>query len=240
MNKNKPMILKAALFLGLFCIVSPEALAQTSWALNQEGSMVNIQGECNEKQTKIELFKNGESKDSLKTIIADCEDGKFFLSKDFSESEIPTGNYIVAVGGEKSQNLVSIVKKGGIKSKNFLDNEVENKTQEKESAELRFLDAFAVFQQSILDMRTWLAETKYPSWAKSGIDGALDGIDKLVGKISDMLFSADSQQSETAQAETANDSTATAQDYNDIFPATENSEAINNENQASNSEVINN
>lgn len=84
-------------------------------------------------------------------------------------------------------------------------------------------------------MRTWLAETKYPSWVKTGIDGTLDGIDKLSGKISDMLFSADSP-----QGETADDSATLMQDSNFETINGENAEDNIDENQSSNNEMINN
>lgn len=234
-------------FLFSFVFVSIASAEEVSFDKNK----LSLAGKC-EKNITVQLFEDESLEKSAYSAGVKCENGKYEFSDDLSIWNIPEGNYALVINGDRAniqdievkyeKKVLSDAQKTEQSAEKGIQKDDVGPTEQEtqESADVKFLGAFAVFQQSILDMRTWLAETKYPSWAKSGIDGALDGIDKLAGKISDMLFSADSQQSETAQAETANDSTATAQDYNDIFPATENSEAINNENQASNSEVINN
>lgn len=206
--------------------------AAGSWAVMESGETFIIQGDCSSSLVKIDLFGKAEGKNPLYSGEVGCGEGKFYFSSDSFKEDIKAGNYIISVDGEKSWNTVSIKSEdvGSDKKK-----EISRKQEKKENPDIKFLSAFAIFQQSILDMRTWLAETKYPSWVKTGIDGTLDGIDKLAGKISCMLFSAD-----TPQNETASELTTVTQDSDIEATGGENLENNNDENQSSNSEVINN
>ena len=57
----------------------------------------------------------------------------------------------------------------------------------------KFLGSFVTLQQSILDMRTWLAQSSYPTIIKTGLGIALDGVDQAVGKVSELVLLAEGQ-----------------------------------------------
>jgi hypothetical protein len=190
----KKIIIAALLFLmpcGVF--------AQSNWEFKQEGSAISFQGDCAGNQAKIEFFSNEKDKNPAKTIDTDCTNGKFFHAADFSKSDLPEGNYIIAIDGEKSQNVVSVMKSENITKKNL--NNMQSQPQV-ESPEIKFLNAFVSVQQSILDMRSWLVQTNYPDLVKKALGGALDGVDFAIGKVSELVLSAESGNT-TAKDDTA-------------------------------------
>ena len=171
--------------------------AAEGWAVLESGKTFSVQGGCSNETVKIAIFNKGEDKNPIDSYDAKCENGEFYFSSDLFKKDIRTGNYLISIDGQMNLNPVSIKNADNKQA----TKKIENNEKKQESPDVKFLSAFVVFQQSILDMRTWLAETKYPSWVKSGVDGALDGIDGLAGKISDMLFSADSPQESTIDLE---------------------------------------
>lgn len=222
--------LKNIIILAILAVPFPICAAE-GWAVMESGKMFSVQGGCLNDTVKIAIFNKVEDKNPIDSYDAKCENGEFYFSSDLFKKEISTGNYFISVDGQMNLNPVSIKNADNKQTAK----KIENNEKKQESSDVKFLGAFAVFQQSILDMRTWLAETKYPSWVKTGIDGTLDGIDKLSGKISDMLFSADSP-----QGETADDSATLMQDSNFETINGENAEDNIDENQSSNNEMINN
>lgn len=190
-----------------------------------EKNNLSLSGVC-ENDVMVQLFADESMEKSAYSAGIKCENGNYEFSDDLSIWNIPEGNYAVVIDGNKNnvQNIDVKYEKKVLSEAQTTEQPVETGTEKddaeqagqetQESADIKFLGAFAVFQQSILDMRTWLADTEYPSWVKTGIDGALDGVDKLAGTISDMLFSADSPQDETVDEVLTQEQTMEASDVN--------------------------
>lgn len=176
---------KSILILILILILPNFVFASGSWALMQNGSSVSLQGECDNTQVKIELFGKTDDNKPVYVKEVECVNGKFSFSKDFLQTDLPQGNYIVAVDDEKSQNVVALTKqKNNVSEKKVAANNMVSKTEDPET---NFLAAFVSLQQSILDMRTWLAQTKYPDLFKKTVVVALNGVDLAVGKVSNLI-----------------------------------------------------
>lgn len=240
--KNKKIKNISLVFLFSFVFAGIASAEEASFDKNK----LSLAGKC-EKNITVQLFEDESLEKSAYSAGVKCENGEYEFSDDLSIWNIPEGNYALVIDGDKInvQNIDVKYEKKVLPDVQKTEQPVEKGTEKdnvdpaeqetQESADVKFLGAFAVFQQSILDMRTWLAQTKYPSWAKSGIDGALDGIDKLAGEISDLLFSADNPQSETTEA-VASDT----QDANVETTGEENQENNIGENQSLNIEAIKN
>lgn len=175
------------LFLGVLPFT---ALAEGSWATKEEGGYFFIEGGCTGKKVKIEFFSREENREPNLKFDIPCERGHFFSRENLQKKKLPVGNYILAVDGEKTQTLVSVTEEKSRESENNAERMLEQSAGAA-SADSMFLNALVDFQQSVLDMQTWLSETKYSGIIKDSLGSILDGIQILSAKISDLLWSAD-------------------------------------------------
>jgi len=178
------------IIISAFSILILPALASAKGNLSvvrESGSEVSMEGECSEK-VKIELFKKADDSESAFAKDVSCQNGKFYFSENLSQKNVTEGSYVVAVDGEKSLNMVAVREGFDTANKNSKTAQIENI----ETADTKFLGAFVALQQSILDMQTWLAETAYPQVVKDSLGLALDGLQLATGKITELLWSTDS------------------------------------------------
>ena len=189
MKKNITIII---ISFAIFFLSQPVLAVDSSWALRQEGSQVSAQGECSGDKVKIEFFGKENDKNSAYVSSADCQEGKFSYTADFSKSDLAEGNYIIAINGEKSQNVVAVTKQKEVLSKTAVETgQAQPAAAAADNPETKFLGALVTLQQSILDMQTWLAKTSYPTVVKDSIGMALDGVDFAANKVSDLFVSAE-------------------------------------------------
>ncbi len=216
-------------FVKLIFIASIPFSANAFDGISFEKNILKASGSC-DSNIVLQLFADESLEKSIYSAGVVCKDEKYYFSDDLSKWNVPEGEYAIVIDGEKT-NVQSIEIKY---EKQLLSNATVNQTnkqeekknkqsevkQKEKSADVKFLEAFASFQQSILDMHSWLSKTEYPSWIKEGIDFTLNGIDELVVKISETLFSADSSQNETSDIE--QETNDTEQETGDVGQEMEN------------------
>lgn len=193
--------------------------ARASFSARVSQNNIEVEGSCS-VNVLITLAKTDNPDKIVYSGGVLCQDGKFSFSDDLLKWNMEDGKYNLMVNGQKSGKTVErkeqILSVQDEPAKNPIpvnsssqavtapvaetpidDSAIENAAAEPEPEEkavdpdTKFLDAFVAFQQSLLDMRTWLVETKYPAIVKKSMDSALDGIDLVAGKISESLWSAE-------------------------------------------------
>lgn len=190
----KKIIIITALLLFPFGVFAKE-----NWKLNERKNVLSIEGECQKKASiKIELYSVGKG-EPVYSSGAVCGDGKFEFSDNLLQwKNLTDGDYEVVVDGDV-KNIENIKIERPVQESVSHENiQIENanvnavKKEEVKSPEIKFLGAFITLQQTILDMRNWLAETKYPSFVKTSIGIALSGVDLAVGRVSELVLSTES------------------------------------------------
>jgi len=185
----KKIIMKKIILSAAVLLLAPmAALGAGSWATREEGSQFFIEGDCS-ASVKIEFFAKKEDSVPAFAENLDCAQGRFSFSSDLSRKKLAMGNYLLAVDGQKSHQSVSVKNdKAGAETTPA----VRQAQTAEADPDTKFLKALGNFEQSILDMKEWIAQTKYSGLVKNGVDSTLDGIMALSGKIADLLWSADS------------------------------------------------
>jgi hypothetical protein len=191
--------MKKTLYIALFLILFPsDAFASERWELRSGKNTLAVIGTCSEKEVRFDLYQKGND-EPIYTSGALCIDGAFEFSDNLLQWEtLGDGSYELVVDKERK-------KKVGI----LIERPVEVTPMDTVSAAIptsvdggagasapRFLDAFVALQQSLADMRVRLAESEYPDIVKISLDAAIDGIDKISGKMTDILFASESGASE--------------------------------------------
>lgn len=203
--------------------------------VRESGSAIAIEGECLEK-VKIELFRKADDDKHVFDKDVSCQDGKFFFSENLSQKNVPEGNYIVAVDGEKSLNMVAVRKDSGEADKILKSTQAENI----ETADVKFMNALVGLQKSILDMQIWLGETDYPQAVKDSADMILNGLQSAANKITDMMLNVDAGNSDVPASENiAPDGEVFANKIEAQLPA-ENMQIINSSQSGNQAEVSTN
>jgi len=202
--------------LTLLTLLSFPAIvfASEGWNFSQMDNILTLQGSCTGKNVTVALFRHEKDEKAVYTSETKCGNGTFLFSENFSLKNIPEGTYIVALNGEKSQSLFSFIEKRKENEKNTVITK-QKKSEETDTPDTRFLSAFVALQQSLLDMRTWIDETTYPSFIKKSIGAVIDTIDGAVGKMTDLLFS----QEESTKEETPVQETTVQTSAEKVVPA---------------------
>jgi len=196
MNNNK---LKFFFALGLLAFSPVVVLANGNWALKENKNNLVITGDCSGQNVQIDLFQN-QKNEPVYTSGSVCKEGKFEFTDNLLQWEtLKDGDYAVTVNGNK-ENSKKVEIKRPVEEKKVstlavapaVNSGVENLSSEKAvDADSVFLQAFVSLQKALLEMQEKLPETKYPAIVKSPIDLALNGLQKITGKITDLIWSAD-------------------------------------------------
>ncbi|MEI6649803.1 MAG: hypothetical protein WCL23_00015 [Candidatus Moraniibacteriota bacterium] len=193
--------------------------AEAAYVTRTSENTIAVSGDClpAKGDVLIHLVEEQDQSKGVYTAGTACRGDKFMFSDDLSQWHIADGRYMVLVNGEKTGKIVTTkastpaIQDGAVApSSNVATETAANPAIIPESPDTKFLDAFVALQQSLADMRTWLADSKYPDPVKSGLDAAIDGIDKLAGKMSDILFAADSQPADSGETVISSDTTGQA------------------------------
>lgn len=192
---------------------------RASFSARVSQNNIEINGDCS-SNVLVTLAKTDNPDKIVYSGGVSCQEGKFSFADDLLKWNMEDGKYSIMVNGQKSgktverkerilsvqdepaENAVPSISSGQAVAAPVAETAINDPAGENAAAEpepeketadpdTKFLDAFVAFQQSLLDMRIWLAETKYPAFIKKGIDSALDGIDLVAGKISESLWSSD-------------------------------------------------
>jgi hypothetical protein len=189
--------MKKLLLITIFLLSPFSVFASENWKLREAKNTLSIQGSCSSEKIKIELYAKTQS-DSIYTSNAVCKEGTFEFSDNLLQwKSIADGQYTVIINGDKQNpKTISIEKPQEVKPVE-VEKTVKKETEKPLSPELKFLNAFATLQQSILDMKQWLGETSYSKFAKQTINLALDSVDVAVGKLSGRVLSSEDSQQES-------------------------------------------
>lgn len=152
-------------------------LAKKNWTLTEQEDGFFVQGECSGSGVSIDLFAKAEDSDPLYVFETQCENDEFYFSSNTLKNNIPEGDYIVAVNGEKNWNLVSMEK--------------DVNSGSNSNPDVIFLVALAGLQQSLLDMQIGVSQTTYSSETRSSLEATLGGMQSMASKVAETLWSVD-------------------------------------------------
>jgi len=213
--KKEISFMPVSIFILIF-IFTPFA-ARAAFTVRVSQNDVQVEGGCSSVDITITLEKKENPGKVVYSGGVPCQNGKFLFSDDLLKWNMDDGRYSIMVNGQKSgktverkeeaiavqdepaEDLTASVLSSQTVDTTVAETVVDNsavETKATESApeetasdpETKFLNALVLFQQSTLDMRTWLAETSYPFIIKKGLNSTLDGIDIVSGKITDLLW----------------------------------------------------
>lgn len=182
--------------------------AEAAYFTRTEDNRIEVSGDCRSNGVDV-LIRLSEARNASKTVYtagSSCANGKFLFSDDLTKWHFPDGRYVVTVNGEKTGKAVE-KKSDAVEVRDDAEPS-ETKRQDASSSDVpgvervsepkvNFLEAFATLQQSLADMRLWLADSEYPEPMKVGLDAAIDGVDLAAGKIADLLFASESAHAAT-------------------------------------------
>ncbi|NTW15725.1 MAG: hypothetical protein HGA38_05180 [Candidatus Moranbacteria bacterium] len=169
-------------------ICSPHLVfASGSWTLKEGTNVMHIAGDCSGKEVRFNLYRKG-SDDPIYTSGAFCNEGRFDFTDNLLQWEsLDDGKYELIVNSDRSRSGNVFIQRPvvaqSVESSTAKDSVVPDQT---------FLGALVALQQSLLDMRSRLADSDYPDAVKMGLDKAIDGVDALAGKMTDLLFASES------------------------------------------------
>ncbi len=194
--------MKKIIITIIFASIPFGSLAAENVNFKESRNIISVSGACSAKEVKIELYQVG--KDTLiYNSGAICKDKKFeFTDNLLLWKSLGDGQYDFVIDGDRKNSKKIIIERPIEVTTDTASNSsvaaVQQKVsdQSEKSPELKFLGAFIVLQQSILDMRQWLSQTSYPKLVKQTIGLALDSLDVAVGKLSGMVMSSEGAQME--------------------------------------------
>lgn len=182
--------------------------AGTPWIVAESVNTLSVEGFC-EDEVGIALFSDGK-REPIYTSAAHCLDGTFAFSDDLLLWDgIEDGSYQLSIGGEKIKGTtVTVRRPEEMPVEEIISNPSGTTVVITESDDLMdlqpsFLGAFVALQQSLADMRIQLASSGYSLSVRIGLDTAIDAIDLIAGKMTDMLFVADAGKREMNEPEPA-------------------------------------
>jgi hypothetical protein len=202
--------MKKIIFITILLLFPLGVFAKDSWQLLENKNKIVLTGTCSGGDVSFSLFSKDSGKEAYSSGVH-CENGKFNFTDNLLQwAGMTDGEYTLVVNDDKQNTRdVSLERPSQTDVAPAVDTSADSSISEKNSddkatdnPETKFLGAFVTLQQSILDMRSWLVQTKYPAFVKSSLGGALDGIDFAVGKLSGYVL--DSQNNEQAVQENDN------------------------------------
>lgn len=186
--------------------IPASVLADTPWTVTEAVNILSIRGFC-EDEVGIALFSDAK-RDPVYTSAAHCVDGTFTFSDDLLVWDgIKDGSYRLSIGGERIQGTTVIVRRPEETPAEEISPDPSGtdvvivEADDLTDLQPGFLGAFVALQQSLADMRAHLADSGYSLTVRIGLDAAIDGIDLIAGKMSDMLFAADDGETVTNEPE---------------------------------------
>jgi len=154
---------------------------------------IGLEGDCSTKNITIALAETENPENVVYSGGARCNGNSFSFYDDLSKWDIENGEYALIVNGEKTNKTIKRQKNLFAVQTDFEESVVlgtENNPGESDyNSDARFLEAYASFQESLVDMQTWVGSTRYPVLVKSGIELAIDGIIAVSGRITDLVWS---------------------------------------------------
>ncbi|HWQ60490.1 MAG TPA: hypothetical protein VN420_05110 [Candidatus Fimivivens sp.] len=197
----------ASTFVFIAILLTPWAVsAKEGWRLVEGENRLVLKGACAGKEVGISLFSKETGVEAYSTTAV-CKDGSFEFTDYLPQwPGMKDGSYALVVNkDERNEKTVTVERT--VPSDPVISTDTgKDDTVVLESPILRsesgFLDAFVALQQSLLDMRLRLAESEYPEIVKASLDAAIDGIDKIAGSMTDLLFASETGE-DAAVAETA-------------------------------------
>ena len=178
-------------------------LAKDNWELQGNKNVLSLAGECSVQEIRVDPFLENSEK-PIYTSVATCQEGKFDFRDDLLQwKSLPDGEYSLVVNGDqKNTRKVSIKRpEESVAVAAAAANADLSAAETPDDPDTKFLNAFVAFQQALLDMRTWLSETKYPTLVKTSLDALIDGVDGAAGKIAELMWSAENPEEIPAEPE---------------------------------------
>jgi hypothetical protein len=194
--------------------------ARASFEAKISENNIEISGECFSKDATVMLAKAETPEKIVYSGGVLCENGKFKFADDLLKWQMDDGKYNLMVNGkkigktvERNEKIMNVrddsensANQTGVIQPTVSAAEVSNENQINEitsenfasknaissDADAIFLQAFVSLQKSLLEMQERLPETKLPEIVKTSMDLILNGLQKLTGKITDILWSVDS------------------------------------------------
>jgi hypothetical protein len=189
--------MKKIIILTILLILPSAVFAASDWKLKEAKNTLLVEGSCEGKEVTFEIYPQGKGEPAY-TSNAACKEGKFIFKDNLLQwKSLVDGRYELVINGDQKniktveiQRPVEVVPAANVNSNSTSNNAKNSETMT--SPEVRFLGAFVSLQQATMDMRTWLADTSYPAIIKTMIGFSLDSLDTVVGKLSSLITSSES------------------------------------------------
>ena len=205
-SEKNILIMSKAVLIAIAIAFPLGVSASNTWNITESTNTLSIEGSCPSQEVNITLYQSGKN-EPVYSSGAHCVDGRFAFSDNLLQwKSLENGTYELAVDGDKGKKQRVVIDRPSDTAPVSVT-PVPDAVVETKPDSITFLDAFVALQQSLTDMRSRLAESDYPDIVKAGLDAAIDGIDTLAGKMSDILFAADSRPTDTGETATSAETT---------------------------------
>lgn len=201
---------KQILWLLTFWLLPSVVSADTSWRILESKNTLSLEGSCAGETVKVELYRMGDTEKPRYTSAARCVEERLVFSDNLLQWNLEEGGYRVVLDGVKNDARNIVIEYPAIMPAAVpASEEVSAHTpavivpaavemtvtpeEAFEDAQANFGTHLVAMQDAFSVMQLRLAETKYPSFMKLGLEGALSGLGTLLENLNALFWQVESR-----------------------------------------------